>query len=314
MKIKKIPFLIIAVLLSFLVLGGCRQINQNELEGTAWLLTEMNGTQPISETELTIEFTEQEVSGSAGCNHFGGTYTIKSEKIQFDSVFNTEMACVERDGVMEQEQVYLEIIRSAVRFNQTEQELDIFDNADGILKFEPYNTNVADRTSGEQNEPVQIEAPTDAPDVDVLPAEGPSWDYNPYQDPDTGISVFVPKGWIVTGIVEGKQAILQSYPEDKYVGGESREEGDTKCDLSIQSIEVSTEELISQWKSSSTTTIVSEEPFRLNSGASGTRFEIESMGTSVSFVTELGGRVVVLTCFGDFSLVDEIAATLDYLD
>jgi len=29
-------------------------------------------------------------------------------------------------------------------------------------------------------------------------------------------------------------------------------------------------------------------------------------------VAELGRHVVILTCFGDFSIVDEIAATLDY--
>jgi hypothetical protein len=34
------------------------------------------------------------------------------------------------------------------------------------------------------------------------------------------------------------------------------------------------------------------------------------MGRAAVFITELDQRVVLLTCFGDFTLVDEIAATL----
>jgi hypothetical protein len=34
------------------------------------------------------------------------------------------------------------------------------------------------------------------------------------------------------------------------------------------------------------------------------------MGRSISLVTEINSMIVVLTCFGDFTLVDEIAVTL----
>jgi hypothetical protein len=42
----------------------------------------------------------------------------------------------------------------------------------------------------------------------------------------------------------------------------------------------------------------------------GQRFVIDSMGRAIVFITEINQRVVLLTCFGDFSSVDEIAATL----
>jgi hypothetical protein len=38
---------------------------------------------------------------------------------------------------------------------------------------------------------------------------------------------------------------------------------------------------------------------------------MESLGESISVVTELVGRVVVLTCFGNSSQMDEVAATLN---
>ena len=300
----------IAVIVLVLTLASCTGGNQDRLRGTNWVLKEINGAQPVNGTALTIEFAGDQISGNAGCNHFGGNYSIKGETIRLESIFNTEMACLEPEGAMDQEQVFLEILRSAVRFTQTEAELVIFDDADRSLKFEPHDSNAAAGSTGGQNDTVQMNAPSEVPDVEPVINVDPPWEYHRYQDPVTGITVFIPRGWIVTGIIEGEYAILQSYPEDKYIGGEPRQEGDTKCDLNIKPLGISSEELIEQWKDSPMTTILSEEPFDLNSGQVGTRFEIDSMGISVSFLTELEGHVVVLTCFGDFSKVNEIAGTL----
>jgi len=68
-------------------------------------------------------------------------------------------------------------------------------------------------------------------------------------------------------------------------------------------------DLIEQWKSDSFPTIVSEEEIALQSGQPGIKIELESMGLSVSVITEINERVVVLTCFGDFTLFDELAVT-----
>ena len=48
----------------------------------------------------------------------------------------------------------------------------------------------------------------------------------------------------------------------------------------------------------------------LYSGKPGTRLEVDSMGRSLSLVTEVNQRVVVLTCFGDLAPFDQIAVTL----
>jgi hypothetical protein len=142
----------------------------------------------------------------------------------------------------------------------------------------------------------------------------PPGGFNPYQDPGTGISIYIPEDWIVTGIIAGEYAILQSYPEDNYIGGEGREEGDTKCDLNIRPEGDQVDDLIAQWQSDAMTTIVSEEKFSFQSGSTGQRFVIDSMGRATVFITELNQRVVLLTCFGDFTHVDEIAATLQAVE
>jgi hypothetical protein len=142
------------------------------------------------------------------------------------------------------------------------------------------------------------------------PAFEPPAGFKPYQDSVTGISVYVPESWVVTGVVPGQFAILQSYPEDKYVGGEAREPGDTKCDLTIRPPDVSVADAIQALRSDTFATIVSEQEIVLQSGELGIRMEVESMGSSISLFTEINGRTVVLTCFGEFALFDEIAGTL----
>ena len=114
----------------------------------------------------------------------------------------------------------------------------------------------------------------------------------------------------MTGVIPGQFAILQSYPEDKYIGGEPREPGDTKCDLSIRPPDVSLADAIQALRSAPLATIVSEQEVVLQSGELGMRMEVESMGPSISLFTEIDERTVVLTCFGEFALFDEIAGTL----
>jgi hypothetical protein len=131
-----------------------------------------------------------------------------------------------------------------------------------------------------------------------------------YEDSVAGVSLFLPDSWVVSFTDPGQWAILQSYPEDKYVGGEGLQPGDTKCDLNIRPPGTSAVDLIKEWKANPDTTIVSEEEILLESGMAGTRLETENMGLSLSMFIDVHERAVVLTCFGDFASFDEIAGSL----
>lgn len=150
----------------------------------------------------------------------------------------------------------------------------------------------------------EVRAPTPTP-----PFEPPAG-FKEYRDSSAGISVYIPDSWEVSGIVSGDYAILQSYPLDKYIGGERFEPGDTKCDLNIRPAGVRAADLVQQWKSGPLTTIVSEREIVLGSGQTATRLEIENRGRANSVITEINERAVALTCFGDFTPFDQIAATL----
>jgi len=73
--------------------------------------------------------------GSAGCNTYGGSYQVKGDTISFSAVTSTLMACAD-DGVMDQEQRYLQALESASRFALTETGLTIwYDDGQAALQF-----------------------------------------------------------------------------------------------------------------------------------------------------------------------------------
>ena len=134
--------------------------------------------------------------------------------------------------------------------------------------------------------------------------------FKPYQDLEAGISVYIPQSWLITGIVKGQYAIFQSYPEDKYIGGQQFQPGDTKCDLNLGITANSVDDLIQQWQSDPMTTIISQQEIVLACGLPGVKFEIENMGSSKIMLAEINGRVVAFTCFGEFDHLDEIANSM----
>jgi heat shock protein HslJ len=280
------------------------------LTGSAWILTSFNDREPVSDYQPTLQFEADQVSGTTGCNNYGGTYQINGDTIKLEGVFSTEMACLNPEGLMDQEQLFLETLRDVVKFSLADGELILSADGERYLRFSSYEPISASSSAENPDDTASVESPTEVSEDQDSAIILPPWDHYLYQDAKTGIGIYIPKSWLVTGIVEGDYAILQSYPEDKYIGGEPLEEGDTKCDLFIQPLGMSSDEVVDQMKSFPMTTILSEELFTLNSGQVANRLEIDSMGKSISVVAELGERVVVLTCFGDFFQVDEIAVTI----
>jgi hypothetical protein len=83
------------------------------LEGTTWLLDKT-----IPGSEITAIFSRGQISGSAGCNSYNGTYRASGtgdlNTITFGPLATTRMMCDE--PLMEQEGLYLTALESATRF------------------------------------------------------------------------------------------------------------------------------------------------------------------------------------------------------
>jgi putative lipoprotein len=84
-----------------------------ELEGTRWLLESIGNTPLVAGSEVTLQFdVDNQAGGNAGCNSYGGTYTLTGDQIEFTEIASTLMACVD-ESMMDQESAYLQALNSA---------------------------------------------------------------------------------------------------------------------------------------------------------------------------------------------------------
>jgi heat shock protein HslJ len=82
------------------------------LVGTAWVLSALPGHTPVAGSIVTLRFEASRASGSAGCNQYSGTYTSSGSSLTFGPAATTRMMCAEPEGLMEQEQRFLQALRS----------------------------------------------------------------------------------------------------------------------------------------------------------------------------------------------------------
>ncbi len=88
-------------------------------------------TSLLAGTKLTARFGDDgELSGSAGCNRYTGSYTSGKGAIEIPPPAATRKACAEPAGVMEQEAAYLTVLPSAVTYRVDGRSLELL-SADG---------------------------------------------------------------------------------------------------------------------------------------------------------------------------------------
>jgi heat shock protein HslJ len=108
------------------------------LEGTEWVLVSLQGNSPLAGTHIWLVFEGEQARGSAGCNQYGGPYTVTGMgALTFQEFDITEQACLEPEGVMEQETVYIAALRMAVAYRLAGDRLEIQNSAgETVLAFE----------------------------------------------------------------------------------------------------------------------------------------------------------------------------------
>jgi heat shock protein HslJ len=107
-----------------------------DLEGPTWSLlaliegeglegeTEMVPvTMPLLGTRISARFAEGHVSGSAGCNDYGAPYERRDQALSMGDVIATEKECPKPAGLMEQERLYLNTLRTVTGHRITGQML-----------------------------------------------------------------------------------------------------------------------------------------------------------------------------------------------
>jgi heat shock protein HslJ len=133
MKIRSNSLLALAAVL-VLVLTACGA-GGGSLDGTSWSLASIDGAATLSGVTATAEFKDGKITGSGGCNSYGGTYDVNGDKLQIKDVISTLMACTDPEGVMEQETLFLGSLENSESFKLTGDRLEILTSDGKTLTF-----------------------------------------------------------------------------------------------------------------------------------------------------------------------------------
>jgi heat shock protein HslJ len=156
LRLRFLP--IILSILSVIAFAGpastamAQPADPGSLPGTQWQLVSYGApgaeTPVIEGSTITLEFpAANQVAGHAGCNQYSGGYGVEQDDIVFNDIVSTLMACADED-ISAQEQTYLEALRTATSYAQTEEELHLwFDNEQQRLVFVSASSNPLLNTS-----------------------------------------------------------------------------------------------------------------------------------------------------------------------
>jgi heat shock protein HslJ len=121
------------VLVVALGLAGCAGFPPGSgLDATEWRVTGIDGVVPVAGSEPFIRFEGDQLSGTTGCNSFGGGYTLAGDQLRIEPMSQTEMAC---DGPLgEQEAAMMAVLQMADRLVVAGDSMTI-SGPDGLLEL-----------------------------------------------------------------------------------------------------------------------------------------------------------------------------------
>lgn len=89
------------------------------LDNSAWRLTSWeHDNRPMGldpRTALTVRFEDGQVSGSGGCNSFGGSYRATGNNLFIGELLSTQRGCIDA-ATMDRESRYFEVLSSVHHF------------------------------------------------------------------------------------------------------------------------------------------------------------------------------------------------------
>jgi len=130
------------VLLAVLVLlsAACApSTRMPSLANTAWVLVRMDDSSPIDGTQFTLQFQADHLSGSMGCNLYGGGpdsggYTASRDgTLSISRPFAvTVQLCADPEGIMEQEDAYIETLLDVAEYRIRDDRLELIDSTGAV--------------------------------------------------------------------------------------------------------------------------------------------------------------------------------------
>jgi len=123
------------VLITFL-LGACSsQPDIQDISKNEWTLVLLNGSSPLEGAKATLNFFEDDLNGTTGCNVYHAGFTLRGKNLEIIDLVVTERACSEPAGIMEQERIYLDILENATRLLVEDNQLMLITEDQQVMLF-----------------------------------------------------------------------------------------------------------------------------------------------------------------------------------
>jgi heat shock protein HslJ len=114
-----------AALMTAALLAAC-SAGGSDLDSTTWTLVSIDGASLLAGSHISLEFRDGNAGGNSGCNAYGGPYTARrGGSLSIAGLSMTDMACMDPEGVMEQESVYLDALTRAAAYRIDGDRLEI---------------------------------------------------------------------------------------------------------------------------------------------------------------------------------------------
>lgn len=130
---RRILFILFLVIIA-LMLVSCGAGGASSLDGTDWVLTSLNGASPLG--SFTLTFADGQVNGKAGCNSYFGDYDQSGNTLSIPMIGMTEMYCMDPEGIMDQETLYVGILSRVDSFSMDGTQLQLESSDGAFLVFE----------------------------------------------------------------------------------------------------------------------------------------------------------------------------------
>jgi heat shock protein HslJ len=113
-RMTRALLILVAALVAVPAAGaGSRQ--SSPLTGKVWVAATVFGKAPLAGTDLTAEFTAAgDLTGSAGCNRFAGTFTTFGPSLRVSALSYSQMACAPK--IMIRETTYLKALAGSLSY------------------------------------------------------------------------------------------------------------------------------------------------------------------------------------------------------
>ena len=110
-----------------------QQLSLNQVLDQEWILELIaengQGKKPVVDTEVTLRFLAEKLTGSAGCNGYFASYQTGDDlQLSITDIASTEMWCLQPEGIMEQETKFLQWLDEANSYRINDDQLTLYGN------------------------------------------------------------------------------------------------------------------------------------------------------------------------------------------